>query len=217
MSTTLATDNELSTWATANGVTLPSAGHAEALERATAEVQTYCGRAFVMSPSDGGADEARTFNGNGEPELGIDDLLEITSVTISDDAVDSTGYKLHGAGTLPYTSIERSTTTTFETQVGGYTVPANYVWTEGSANIEITGLWGYASTVPAPVVEACCMLAALRLLGGSGWGQLGISATDVLNVSIKFDGGARTSALRKAALEQCRAYRRAEPEPNLSV
>lgn len=212
----LATLAQLDAWAAMTGATLPANTTARqtALDKATVEVQNHCGRTFTYSPADGGADEARTFAGNDEPTLDIDDLLTATSIVYNGTALAATDYNLlSDDNKAPYFYLERAVSVILDTAAGEVTVTKGGVWAVGY-DVTITGQWGYAATVPEPVTEACCMLAALRLLGGDGWNALGVKSTSVLSVSVTYDTSL-VQEKRADALGKLRNYCRIDPEPNL--
>ena len=210
----LATTNQLAAWAVMAQVTLPAGGQATALTYASREIRLYCGRAFEQSPTDGDADETRTFDGEGDATIVIDDLLEVTSVSLGGSAVAATGYALFGAQGVPYLYLARQVSQAIDTQAGSITVDKTGVWTLGNGNVSIVGLWGYAEDIPDDVVEACCKLAALKLSTATGWQSIGIKQTSALSVSVQYDAAAAQDR-RKEILDSIRHYRRAEPEPNL--
>ena len=67
----------------------------------------------------------------------------------------------------------------------------------------MTGRFGYAeqAALPGAVVEACCMLAALRVQpGDEPWTKWGISQVQVLNVNVKMtEPGEQIKARRAEA------------------
>lgn len=212
----LATLTQLDAWEAMSGATLPAnpTTRQAALDKATEEIRNHCGRSFTYSPADAGADEARTFAGNDEPTIDIDDLLVATSIVYNGSAVAATEYDLlSGDNKPPYVYLKRATSKILSTSGGEVTVTATGSWTVGY-DVTITGQWGYAATVPDPVVEACCELAALRLLGGDGWNALGVKSTAVLSVSVTYDAS-MVAAKKAEALGRLRSYRRIDPEPNL--
>jgi len=185
--TTIASADQYATWASGQGLAAAPAGLAEALAQATAELQNFCGRDFLPSPSDYDETETRTYYGNGGYTLWIDDALTVASVTCAGAAVSD--YITKGA---PITQLVRSA----------------YPWTSNAA-VAVVGRFGYAeqAALPAPLVEACCILAALRLAGSGNWDKLGIKRTTVINVTIEFSAEGR-EAKRQEALSLARPYRR---------
>ncbi len=216
----LITTADVQEWAQMEGIAVPDGARIDkAVERAIREVQQYCCRAFVMSPADGDADEARVFDGQGNATLTIDDLLEIASVSLDGSEVADTGYELFGAPGPPYLYLARQVSKSLDTAAGSVTVDKTGIWTVGNANVEIVGLWGYATAVPEEVKEAACILAAVRLFGGEdggGWTNAGIKRISVLSVSVEFAGSTEgLAAKRREALQMLRPHCRAEPEPHL--
>ena len=207
----LATVGQLDAWANTVGITL-TGGKQAALDSATAQLHGACGRVFTMSPADGGVDEERAFDGNDEPVVIIDDLLTVATVELDGTAIEATAYELHGGP--PYMYLVRGSSTYVDTPDGNsYSRFAMGLWPQGNANVTVTGLWGYAATVPADVVEACCMLAACRLLGGAVWSAGPIKRTSVLSVTVDIDSNWRKE--REAeALALVRRYRRPDMEPH---
>lgn len=211
----LATLEQFDAWAVMTGATLPAnvTARQTALDKATVDIRDHCGRSFTYSPADAGADEARTFVGNAEPTLDLDDCLSVGSVALDGSSLDDTSYRADAVGASPYIYLVRvrnnSSLYLDETPVVYYlgTWPVDSV-------ITVTGQWGYAAAVPDAVVEACCMLAALRMLGGDGWNALNVKTTAILSVSVTYDL-AMAKEKRAEALGLLRKYKRISPEPNL--
>jgi len=211
--TTLATTAEFASWQNRTGLTL-TGSVAEALRFATREVQRLCGRRFLRSPTDGDADEERTFSGAGKAVLVIDDLLVCAAVTLDSEAMDSSCYQTIGLGAAPYLYLKRLSSSTVETIGGAYTDVSPSAWPAGTGNVVITGSWGYAATVPDDVIEATCILAAIRLKSQASWDNVDVKRTSVINVTIEYDSGGLDKKHQEAE-RKLREYVRIEPEPTL--
>ncbi len=185
MSTTIASTEQYATWAGGQGLTPAPTGLEAALAQATAELQAFCGREFLPSPLDEDETETRTYYGDGGYTLWIDDALTVASIACGGAAVSD--YTTRGT---PITHLVRSA----------------YAWTSDAA-VQVTGRFGYAevAALPAPLVEACCILAALRL--SNTWDNLGVKRTTVINVTVEYSTDGR-EAKRQEALALARPYRR---------
>lgn len=87
----------------------------------------------------------KTYDGNGESELLIDDAVEITSIKIDGVALDSDEYYIYPANDKPKNILRRSS--------GG-------IWAKDDQNITVTAKWGYSETVPHDIVFATTVLVA---------------------------------------------------------
>lgn len=214
----IVTITDYSTWLSSVGLSAITPNQA-ALDYAIEEARAACGRSFTYSPADGGADEARTFAGSGEPTIVIDDLLTCSAISYTGadlgTAAMATGtYTLEAAGSSPYIYLVRQRSLALSGYVDNRRYIAPGVWPEAST-ITITGQWGYAATTPKPVVEAICMLAAVRLLSGGDWTNAGIKRTQVLNVTVDFAQGNSLEAKVVEAKGKLRDFARIEKEPHL--
>lgn len=80
-------------------------------------------------------------------DLQIDECIEIDSLTIDDDEVDSSYYLTYPMNTLPITRIR-------------LTDDSGMTFTEGEQNIEVSAKWGYSESVPGEIEFACTVLTA---------------------------------------------------------
>lgn len=116
-------------------------------------IDNYTGRTFEESLS-----ETRYFDGNGERELDIDEIISITSLEILETSSDDVQFTLtEGRGSdyilYPYNeTFKYRVILTVNSQVA--------VWSGGKQRIKITGLWGHGSTAPEDVELAATMLVA---------------------------------------------------------
>lgn len=196
------------------------------LARAIADAQGLCGRTFEYSPADAGADESRTFAGSDEPDAIIDDLLVLTSVSYAAVGggawtVSSGDYILEPAKQPPYQSISRITCPGVVAGFydGNSVNPYRYapgVWARGGT-ITIVGQWGYAATVPGPVVEAVCMLCADRLTMGSRFTAAGsgITSERIGSVAVTYGENVPKTNIRREAEAILAGYVRYPKEPHL--
>jgi hypothetical protein len=189
--TTLASTAQYAAWAAMYGLATAPTGMALALAQATAELQGFCGRDFLPSPAAVNTTEARQYLGNGAAVLVIDDCLTLTSITCAGAPV--TDHQKEPLGETPTTRLRRT----------------DYTWTEGAVII-VTGRFGYAeqAALPAAVVEACCMLAALRCNDGASWAHLGVKSVQAGSLArVDYDNSGQDPK-RAAALALARPYRR---------
>ena len=161
-----------------------------AADGATGRVDRSTHRTFTT------ASATRQFNGNGTARLFVPDLLTLTGWSMDGQAQDAESLTRYPLSTTPTLWL----------------LYKDGLFSPGSANVEITGTWGYASTVPAAIVTATALLAAseiyLRIAaatdgGASGLGQGGLTR--------RFEGGAYESTvvrLQRQAEAILRAYRR---------
>jgi hypothetical protein len=122
---------------------------------------------------------ARVYAGSGKPYQWIDECIEITAVAVKETATSSS-YTAWGSGdyieasgdpkypnynATPYTLLvidptgdEAIFTSGKYTTRGGFK-PVTDV-TRGAPTVQVTAKWGFASSVPADIKEACLMQAA---------------------------------------------------------
>lgn len=153
----------------------------DALLSASEEIERYCNRQFNKATSA----TARVYVPDGWIGTSIDDFHTTTGLVIKTDASGdgtfettwaSTDYELKpfngivdGQTGWPYNEIAA---------VGSQSFPCPYDSTARRARLEVTAQWGWAA-VPAPVKQACLMLAAKNFqlkdapLGVAGMGEFG--------------------------------------------
>jgi hypothetical protein len=109
--------------------------------------------------------ETRLYDGNGFPELRVEDIVPGTSLTVTSFGVvvSNVFLKTEREG-LGYNILAR--------QQGalGLSIPYTYasVWPRGAQNIAVTATWGYAAVVPQDVWEAIrCEVTFRALVQGS--------------------------------------------------
>lgn len=116
---------------------------------------------FVASPG------VRYFDGTGTPEMDIDEFISFSLVR---SLWGSTGaLSLTSVIALPEDGLPNTRIALFRgglPTLGGYLVDRFPV---GRGNIEVTGTWGYASTIPADLWEAVAQEAAARLVDETGF------------------------------------------------
>lgn len=131
------------------GVDLTILGDADAQETAvssavssaSAEVDARCRRTFVP-PTEA---EVRSIDGSDGLLLRVPDMVRLDTVSVDGAQIPSaTAYPLDGP---PYLWIAT-----------GARIP------QGSGNVSITGLWGYAANVPEDIARATACLAAAEIL-----------------------------------------------------
>ena len=114
-------------------------------------IETYCGREFEQESA-----SYKLYDGNGEKELLVDDIISLTKIEILDEdgnvdyTLDSSSYYyLYPANKTPKTKIV----------INGYNAPVG-TFLKGNQNIKVTATFGYASTVPADIKLATSKLVA---------------------------------------------------------
>lgn len=123
-------------------------------------IELYTDREFTVAD----ADTTRYFDGNGLTTLNIDDLREVTSVTVDGVALtNNTDYFL-----LPYkdtvkTQIKLSQPSTRLNSNSRISSSSPYVFEEAQRNIVIVGKFGYSVTAPDPIKTACMSIVASYL------------------------------------------------------
>lgn len=90
------------------------------------------------------------------PELNVDDLLSITSVTVGSTLLTTDQYEKYP----PTLSDEYPHYMKLVRLEGGYPVAWGSQYATGPRKITIVGSWGYAATVPQPIQLACQIMAA---------------------------------------------------------
>lgn len=150
----------------------------DAIEAVTLQIDSDTGRVFTASTA------ARTFRVDAANELHVPDFVSVSALKIDDDddgvfetTITSTGYELDKYGDRtdwPYTII-RLLDRSFPS--GG----------RRQRRVEVTATWGW-SAVPAPINQACSLMAArisqrasTALYGTQSFGDLGaagIRSTD---------------------------------------
>ncbi len=202
--TTIASTAQYASWAASQGITSGTpANLAALLAGATAQLQRYCGREFLPSPADPTKTESRTFLSEGGLTLRIDDALEVTAVAIGTSEV---GASLYTACGTPITALKLNPAKEYYGTGLAYW-PGLREWPLGAA-VTVTGRFGYAeqAALPQDLVEACCMLAAVRALGG-GWNDLGVRRVSVINVTVDYGDTAAPQKVAEA-LALAAPYRR---------
>lgn len=134
------------------------------ISAATAYIENYTGRWF----EDDDTAATRYYDGNGCTKLAIDDLRDITSLTVDGEALteneDYYLYPLNAATDgLPYEWIEliqpeTKLKSSYNSRMDrGYP----YVFEKGQRTVEVNGKWGYSTTPPDDIKTVC-----LKIVGG---------------------------------------------------
>ena len=110
------------------------------------------------------ATENRYFDGNGTGSIEVDEFITVNSVAIVGWFGNTNGLAL----TSPVASV-RSNYPNTRIRIYRGSVPAWYqYWVdrfpEGRENIEVNALWGYNTTIPAPVWQAVAYQAAALII-----------------------------------------------------
>jgi hypothetical protein len=167
------------------GITLRGDADANYVQRAlddvTDEAGREAGRQFVADASD----TTRLYDGRGLPEIEVDDLVSLTSVSLSGLGADGTTLPnatlvfeqgkprnrlVLDAGALPSTSLAGGgfypggpLADGVGAGVWGALSALPRVFPAGRQNVSVTGRFGYAATVPVDLWRAVCGEAAARL------------------------------------------------------
>lgn len=103
-------------------------------------IDRYTDRNFV---ADATASE-RTYDGNGKTDLLIDECIEVTTVTISDEEVDEDSYLLYPANSERKYKIHLT----------------DQYFTQDYQNVVIEAKWGYSEDCPADITLAATVFVA---------------------------------------------------------
>jgi hypothetical protein len=207
--TTIATALQYMAWATSKGLDGEPAGLELALEQATADVQCKCGRDFVPSPEDPANTETRQVLGDGGVTLFIPDALSISKVecqgfSVGTWAAEPPGSTPITALTLPRGGLSYYDPYGYQTAAAYDGAPVQRTWPEGYP-IAITGRFGYAELTdfPADLIEAACILTAIRVLDGTSWQNAASGASRISVINVTVDVDTKSSGLSQ---KQAQAY-----------
>lgn len=163
-----------------------------ALNAAESQLDIACQRRFEVAPV---TPSARVYVPNDRTLLRIHDAVAVTAISNDGDALTAGDYQLEPLNGIswagdarPYDQIRLLGTN--EWDFGDY---------DGKATISVTARWGWAA-IPAPIVEACKILAK-DILGNRDVRFGLVAVTDAAGVS------ARTNPVVRSTIEQ---YRRVE-------
>lgn len=109
------------------------------IDSVTAFIERYTGRIFSQSYE---ATE-RTYDGNGESELFIDDAVEIEQVKLGDTVLETSDFRLYPSNRLPKTRI----------------ILPYRQFPNGAQNVTVTAKWGYGE-VPKDLEFAATVMVA---------------------------------------------------------
>lgn len=149
------------------------------IEAASRLIDSHCERVFTSGTA------TRVYAPMDSYMVEIDDLVSLTSLKTSSDADgtfditwSATDYQLEplnglvGGKHSPYTHIRA---------VGDYLFPSvNWPNPYGEATVQVTGVFGYATAVPADIKQACNLIAVRQFkrydspLGVAGFSDLGV-------------------------------------------
>lgn len=191
---TIASAAQYQAWAVRYGLATAPTGLAASLAEATCEIQEYCGREFLPSPTAADTTETRVVMGTGGQTLYIPDALRLESVTVGGLTLSPNLYAERGTPITKLVLLSRLSE-----------------WIR-NAEVTLVGRFGYAeqAALPASLIEACCMLAALRLNDSASWTHLGVRSVTAGGLA-KVDyaeEGTSFEAKRQTALALLRPYRR---------
>lgn len=150
----------------------------DALDSATREIEDWCERQF----NDAGAASSRTYTPGSYDLLRLDDFSTTTGLIVTTDTGGDGTYATTWATTdyqlEPLNGVVRGRTGWPYNRIraiGSYRFPCSG---SGRTTVQVTARWGWAA-VPAPVVEACLILAAETFKAGdapfgvAGFGEFG--------------------------------------------
>lgn len=149
------------------------------IESSSRQIDTHCERVFYIGTA------TRVFSPMDSYNVEIDDLISLTTLKTSSDADGvyditwtATDYQLEplngltGGSYSPYTRIRA---------VGDYLFPSvNFPNAQGEATVQVAGVFGYGTAVPADVKQACNLMAVRQYkrydspLGVAGFGDIGV-------------------------------------------
>ena len=132
-------------------------------------IEKYCGGQHFVKRWFEDSDEAKTFryNGNNDTKIAIDDLRDLTSLTVDDVALtedeDFHLYPLNASELdMPYEWIELIQPETRLLNVNSRLSSAPpYIFDKGQRTIVVVGKFGFSTTVPDDI-----KLAVLKIVGG---------------------------------------------------
>ncbi len=143
-------------------------------------IDDWCGRQFYA------ATQTRYFTARRPDRLLVDDLLSITTLKTDDDADgtfettwDATDYML-GPYNAQLESVPQPYTQVEVTPYGDYSFPCT------RRGVEIAGSWGFSSTTPNVVKNACLFQAALEHRSADA--PLGVSGNDDIGQTVRLTG-----------------------------
>lgn len=126
---------------------------ASLIDRATAQIETYCDRVF-LAPTTAAThylDAVRDVSDDRRTLYLDDDLASITTVVNGDgETVATTHYTTDPRHDTPYRALRMT-----------WRSSSDWTWSEAPEDaIEVNGRWGYATSVPADIQHATIRLAA---------------------------------------------------------
>lgn len=158
------------------------------------EVLQRTSRQFLADSND----TTRTYDGSGSPEFEVDEMVSLTSARViglqSEPSYFLDNVVLVAEYTVPYTRIvtAKGSLPAFTTSVATY--PYRTLFPAGRQNIQVTGKFGYAATIPQDLFEAVAGECAHRLALEVGWRPTGaVSERRAGDATVKFalaDAGA---------------------------
>ena len=171
------------------------------VESVSRAIDDFCGRRFYA------ATQTRYYSAKSGRRLLVDDLLSVTTLKTDDDGDGvyettwaATDYHLApynaqlDSPAQPYWRIEVS-------EYGDYTFPC------GPRRVQVVGSWGFSSTAPDVVEQACLFQAAHEFR--SQQMPLGVSGTGSLRISDEFANDVRLTGLHPVTRRLLEPYRRA--------
>ncbi len=138
-------------------------------------IDDYCHRRFYT------VTETRYFTAEHSRQLLVDDLLSVTSLQtdVSADRTYGTTWAATDYDLAPYNAQLESVPQPYwaiEVPFNG----TNFFPVGVTKGVKVAGSWGFSSTTPAAISEACLFQAALAFQGSKGVGaSLGVGGTEV--------------------------------------
>jgi len=124
-----------------------------AIDAAEAEINQYTGRTFVVPSSA----TAKVFSPVDNVLVETDDIAQLTGLVVKTDSEDDGDYDTTLTLTSEYVVVGNAAPYRIIRRVDGSPFPR---YLSGRATIEVTAFYGYAMTVPKPVVQAATVLGA---------------------------------------------------------
>ena len=172
------------------------------VESVSRAIDDFCGRRFYA------ATQTRYFTALRADRLLVDDLLSVTTLKTDDDGDGTyeTTWTAADYYLAPYNaqleSVPRPYWRIEVSEGGDYTFPCDV-----RRGVEIAGSWGFSSTTPDVVEQACLFQAAHEFRSQSM--PLGVSGTGSLRVSDEFASDVRLTGLHPVTRRLLEPYRRA--------
>lgn len=136
-----------------DGTTSEDSAIDDALAAAEDEIDNICGRTFVVP----GSATAKVYQPVNGVIVAVDDIAQTTSLVVKTDTANDGAYDTTLTVTSEYIVEGNAAPYRIIRRVDGSTFPR---YTSDRPTVEVTAYWGYAMSVPGPVVQAATVLSA---------------------------------------------------------